>query len=47
MDGNTLDGRCRFYVRKRDPDSFVGKNLELEPGYDRAEVIRKWKEGVR
>jgi hypothetical protein len=46
MDGNTLDGRCRFYVRKGDPDSFTGRNLELEPGYDRAEVIRKWKEGM-
>ena len=47
MDGNTLDGRCRFYFRKGDPGSFVGKNLELEPGYDKAEVIRTWKEGVR
>lgn len=47
MDGNTLDGRCRFYVRKGQPDSFAGKNLELEPGYDRAEVIRKWKEGMQ
>lgn len=46
MDGNTLDGRCRFYVRKGQPDSFAGKNLELEPGYDRAEVIRKWKEDL-
>ena len=47
MEGNVLDGRCRFYARKGDPDSFVGQNLELAPGYDREEVIRQWKEGLR
>lgn len=47
MEGNTLDGRCRFYIRKDDPDSHLGKNLELAPGYDRGEVIRVWKEGLR
>lgn len=43
MDGNVLDGRSRFYTRKGDPASYVGRNLELKPGYDRSEVIRQWK----
>lgn len=47
MEGNVLDGRCRFYARKGDPDSFVGRNQELAPGYDRSQVIRRWKEGLQ
>ena len=47
MEGNILDGRCRIYIRKGDPDSFVGRNQELRPGYDRAQVIRRWKESLR
>ena len=47
MEGNVLDGVCRFYVRPGDPDSFPGENLELAPGYDREEVIRSWKEGLQ
>ena len=46
MDRNVLDGRCRFYTRKGDSDSYVGRNLVLKPGYDRSEVIRQWKEGL-
>ena len=46
MEENILDGRCRFYTRRGDPDSYVGRNLELTSGYDRAQVIRRWKEGL-
>lgn len=47
MYDNTVDGRCRFYVRRGDPTGFRGRNRVLKPGYDRAEVVRKWKEEGR
>lgn len=42
MWGNWVDGRVRFHVRKDDPESFLGDNSLLEPGYDREEVHRRW-----
>ena len=43
MWGNWVDGRVRFHVRKGDPDSFRGDNVNLPPGYDREEVYRRWR----
>ncbi len=40
---NIVDAKCRLYVRKDEPDSEIRDNVFLEEGYDRAEVLEKWK----
>lgn len=40
---NIVDAKCRLYIRKDEPDSEIRDNVFLEEGYDRAEVIEKWK----
>lgn len=40
---NIVDAKCVFYIRKGEPDSEIRDNVFLEEGYDRAEVIEKWK----
>ena len=43
IEGNVLDGRCRFYVRPDDPTSFKGETTQLPDSYDRETVVREWK----
>ena len=43
IEGNVLDGRCRFYVRPDDPTSFKGETTRLPDSYDRETVVREWK----
>lgn len=45
MEGNWVDGRVRFHVRKGDSTAFRGENVDLGKDYDREEVYRRWKEG--
>ena len=43
IEGNTVDGSCRLYVRKEDPGSSLKDNIVLKDGYDREEVYRRWR----
>lgn len=42
--GNVVDGRCRLYVRKDDPESYMGENLNLPAGTPREEALSIWKQ---
>lgn len=40
--GNLVNGRCRLYVRKDDPESYIGENLILPAGISREEALELW-----
>ena len=42
--GNVVNGRCRLYVRKDDPESYLGENLNLPAGTSREEALELWKQ---
>ena len=42
--GNVVNGRCRLYVRKDDPESYIGENLTLPAGTTREEALEQWKQ---
>ena len=42
--GNVVNGRCRLYVRKDDPESYIGENLSLPPDTPRNEAMEVWKQ---
>lgn len=42
--GNVVNGRCRLYVRKDDPESYLGENLTLPAGTSREEALEIWKQ---
>lgn len=42
--GNIVNGRCRLYVRKNDPESYIGENLTLPAGTSREEALKLWKQ---
>lgn len=42
--GNVVNGRCRLYVRKDDPESYIGENLTLPVGSSREEALEIWKQ---
>ena len=42
--GNVVNGRCRLYIRKDDPDSYIGENLTLPAGTTREEALELWKQ---
>ena len=42
--GNIVNGRCRLYVRKDDPESYIGENLTLPAGTSREEALELWKQ---
>ena len=42
--GNVVDGRCRLYVRKDDPESCLGENLTIPPDTPREEALGIWKQ---
>ena len=46
IEGNTVDGSCRLYVRKEDPGSSLKDNIVLKDGYDREEVLSAWKKAL-
>ena len=47
MDGNWVDGRVRFHIRRGDSTAFRGKNVILGKGYEREKVLRQWNEGKK
>ena len=42
--GNVVNGRCRLYVRKDDPESYIGENLTLPAGTTREEALELWRQ---
>lgn len=42
--GNVVDGRCRLYVRKDDPDSFIGNNRLIPFETPRDEALKIWEQ---
>ena len=42
--GNVVNGRCRLYIRKDDPESYVGENLFLPFDTPRKEAVDIWKQ---
>ena len=42
--GNVVNGRCRLYVRKDDPESYIGENLFLPFDTPREEALEIWKQ---
>lgn len=44
VSGNVVDGRCRLYVRKDDPESYIGNNLTLPSDTPREVAFERWKQ---
>lgn len=42
--GNVVNGRCRLYVRRNDPESYIGENLTLPFGTPREKALEIWKQ---
>jgi hypothetical protein len=44
VSGNVVNGRCRLYVRKDDPESYIGENLFLPFDTPREKALEIWKQ---